>query len=254
MYRPRIIPVLLLKGNALSKSIQFKKHVYIGDAINAVRLFNEMKADELVFLDIEASRNKRPIDIEFVKEVSEEANMPFSVGGGITSLSKIREITAAGAEKVILNNFALYNPDFIRQAVNEFGSSTICVCVDVKKKRFGGQHVYDHVTGKLLSSKPIELVKHMEELGVGEIIVQSVDRDGMMNGYDIDLMSTMSSNLTIPCIALGGASGLSDIVSLSGEATINGFAGGSMFVFQGSNRGVLINYPDKEEVVNLFSN
>jgi imidazole glycerol-phosphate synthase subunit HisF len=137
MFRPRVIPVLLLKDNVLVKSVKFKDYKYIGDPINAVRIFNGFNADELVFLDIEASKKKRLISLEFVKNVGEEANMPFAVGGGIRSLDDIRSIINAGAEKVIINSYAAENPDFIYSASDTFGSSTICVCIDVKKSLLG---------------------------------------------------------------------------------------------------------------------
>src|SRR5215217_4793141 len=142
MFRPRIIPVLLLKNLALVKSIQFKNHKYIGDPINAVRIFNDLKADELVFLDIGASKNEKLISLDFVRTVGEEASMPFSVGGGIRSLDDIKLILAAGAEKVVINTAAGRDPDFIRKAADSFGSSTVVVCIDVKKKLFTGDRTW----------------------------------------------------------------------------------------------------------------
>ncbi len=252
MYRPRVIPVLLLNGNTLSKSVQFGKYHYIGDPINAVRLFNDLKADELVFLDIQASKKGSALDLELVAEIGEEANMPFSVGGGIETLEQIRTIISAGAEKVILNTVALRDPEFVRKAVEEFGSSTISVCIDVKKKLFGGLKVYAHGDAKVMSLEPVAHAQQMEALGVGELVIQSVDRDGTMSGYDIALIKQISESVSIPVVALGGAGSLEDLRTLNNETNVNGFAAGSLFIYQGNNKGVLINYPDKSELMALL--
>jgi len=243
MYRPRIIPTLLLKGSGLVKSKGFTDYVYIGDPINAVRIFNEMKADELVFLDITASHEGRSIAVDFVKDIAEEANMPFSVGGGVRSLETIRSLIANGAEKVILNTVARADQAFVKAAVAEFGSSSIAACIDVKSTWMKGRKVYDHVRKKQTALDPVELACALEKLGVGEIIIQSVDRDGAMNGYDIELVSQVSKALTIPVVALGGAGDLSDLSALVKHTTVNGLAAGSLFVFNDRNRAVLINYP-----------
>ncbi len=205
MFRPRIIPVLLLKNDGLAKSIQFKSHNYIGDPINAVKIFNDLRADELVFLDIDASRTGRLISLDFVKDVGEEANMPFAVGGGIRSLEDIHAIISAGAEKVVIGSAAVANPTFIREAADAFGSSTICVCMDVKRKYFSGQKVWTLNGTKASSYSPVEFAVRMEQQGAGELIVQSIERDGTMQGYDIDLVKSISEAVSIPVVALGGA-------------------------------------------------
>lgn len=247
MYRPRIIPVLLLRGNVLVKSVEFKKHNYIGDPINAVKIFNDLKADELVFLDIEATKENRLISLDFVREVGEEANMPFSVGGGIKSLNDIEAIIKEGAERVILNSVA-ENFDFIRSATSHFGSSTISVCIDVKKKRFKSKEVWIKNGSKSLGVSPIEFAKRMEDCGVGEIIVQSISNDGKMSGYDYDLVRQVAESVTIPVVALGGAGKPQDLVQVFDESFANGLAAGSMFVYHGLNKGVLINYPAPDEI------
>lgn len=248
MFRPRVIPVLLLKGQGLVKSVQFSKYNYIGEPINAVRIFNDLKADELVFLDITATKERRLISLDFIKNVGEEANMPFAVGGGIRTLDDIREIISAGAEKVIIGSFASDNPSFIRMASNCFGSSTISVCIDVKKKMFGGVTVWTNGGTKNTKYLPIEFAQKMEEEGAGEIIIQSIERDGMMNGYDIDLIKSIAEAVTIPVVALGGAGSVADLAQGYHEGCANGLAAGSMFVYQGKNHGVLINYPEKKEL------
>ena len=180
MFRPRVIPVLLLKDLALVKSIGFKNFKYIGDPINAVKIFNDLKADELVFLDITASKENRLISLDFVKDVGEEANMPFAVGGGIRSIEDIRKIISAGAEKVVINSYAAENPDFIKEASDTFGSSTIVVCIDVKKKLFSGLQTWILNGSKSTKFSPIDFAKLMQEKGAGEIIIQSIERDGTM--------------------------------------------------------------------------
>ena len=191
MFRPRILPVLLLKGQGLVKTIRFNKERYIGDPINAVRIFNDLKADEIVFLDITATNEKRSISLDFVKSVGEEANMPFAVGGGITSIEQIRAILAAGAEKVVLNTSAGLNPNFVSDAANAFGSSTIVVCIDIKKSFLGKDRIAIESGQKVLNYDPIDFAKLIEQKGAGEIIVQSIERDGMMNGYDLRLLENI---------------------------------------------------------------
>jgi cyclase len=248
MFRPRIIPVLLLKNQALVKSVRFKDHKYIGDPINAVRIFNDLKADELVFLDTEASRAGRLISLDFVRNVGEEANMPFSVGGGIRSIDDIKLVLAAGAEKVVVNTQAGRDPDFIRQASEAFGSSTIVVCIDVKKKLFVGNRAAILGGSAWTPSAPAEFAELMENNGAGELIVQSIDRDGTMEGYDIELIGSISRAVNIPVVALGGAGTKDHLVDGYKRGSANALAAGSMFVYQDKRRGVLINYPEKKEL------
>ena len=248
MFRPRVIPVLLLRNGGLVKTEKFGAHRYIGDPINAVRIFNDHRADELVFLDILATREGRLISLDFVRDVGEEANMPFAVGGGIRSLADIRNILSAGAEKVVLNSIAAESPDFIAQAADSFGSSTITVCMDVKQKRFGGPKTWTVGGTRPTEYAPEEFAKVAEDKGAGEIIVQSIPRDGTMSGYDLNLINCVSQAVTIPVVALGGASGLDDLHRVYRETHATGLAAGSMFVYHGPKRGVLINYPDRAEL------
>ena len=249
MFRPRIIPVLLLKGAGLVKSIRFKDHRYIGDPINAVRIFNDHSADEIIILDITASSEARCIDMSIVREVGEEANMPFSVGGGIRDLQQIEALLKAGAEKVILNSHIIENTAFIQAASDAFGSSTIVVCVDVKKNIWGDYRIYQHKTKKLLKGDLHDFLKSVEEMGAGEIVLQSVDQDGMMSGFDLKLYQKASEELSMPLVALGGAGKMSDMSALWEATNINALAAGSQFVYFDSNRGVLINYPSIEKHV-----
>ena len=253
MFRPRIIPVLLLKGTALVKSIKFKDHRYIGDPINAVKIFNDLRADELVFLDISATREKRLIDLGFVREVGEEANMPFAVGGGVRTLEDIRRIVEAGAERVVLNTVAAETPDFVRQASEAFGSSTIAVCVDVKRKWFGPTTTWSAGGSRASGLSPVEFAQRATAAGAGEIILQSIERDGTMAGYDLALIRSVSEAVTVPVVALGGAGGLEDMQKAYTLGFASGLAAGSFFVYHGPKRGVLINYPERAEIGNCFA-
>jgi len=252
MYRPRIIPVLLLHNKGLVKSIRFNKYRYIGDPINAVKIFNDKKADEIIFLDIDASKENRLISIDFVKKVGNEANMPFAVGGGIKSMLDIRKILKGGAEKVVLNTSIIENPSFIKESADYFGSSTISVCLDTKKNIFGNYLLY-YKNGRIKAKKDlIEFTQICEEYGAGEIIIQSIDNDGMLLGYDIELVKKISMAVSIPVVALGGANGKSDLKNAVIEGYASAVAAGSMFVYHGPRNAVLINYPSQKEITNIF--
>jgi imidazole glycerol-phosphate synthase subunit HisF len=253
MFRPRVIPVLLLKNLGLVKSVKFKDFRYIGDPINAVKLFNDLGADELAFLDILASNEKRSISLDFVRRVGDEANMPFSVGGGISSIKEIRQILGTGAEKVILNTVAAQNPDFIKDASEEFGSSTIVISIDVKRNLFGKELTYIYAGKKSTKYDPVSFAQLVEDKGAGEIIINSIEQDGMMQGYDLSLVKRVSEAVRIPVVALGGAGNNADMRKGVAEGYASAVAAGSMFVYHGPRRAVLINYPTPEELLNLFN-
>lgn len=246
MMRPRIIPTLLLHEGALTKTIQFKKHRYIGDPINAVHLFNQLKADEVVFLDIDASKQGRSIDLMLVAEIGEEACMPFSVGGGIKDLQTIQSCVQAGAERVIIGEAMYTNPDLIKDAVAQFGSSTISVCIDYCQNWLKQTKTFYRNGSKGGGIHPRELALKMQALGVGEIIFQSIDRDGSMEGMDIEFLKEMSELLNIPVVGLGGASNYDELKSIAQDTSLRGIAAGSLFIYQGNNKGVLINYPERK--------
>lgn len=253
MFRPRVIPVLLLRNLGLVKSIKFKDCRYIGDPINAVKIFNDLRADELVFLDIMASKENRKISLDFVRKVGDECNMPFAVGGGIKKIEDIREILNSGAEKVIINTAAAENPDFIKLASQEFGSSTIVVCMDIKKKFLGNDFIWIYSGSKATSFDPVIYARLMAGNGAGELLIQSIEHDGMMGGYDLDLISKISNAVTIPVIACSGA-GCNQHLSLAvKEANASAVAAGSLFVYHGPRKAVLINYPTHEELMHLFN-
>ncbi len=252
MFRPRLIPVLLIEDGMLVKTKKFKSGVYVGDPINAVRIFNDLQADELIFLDISASKNKKTISLELIETVGEESNMPFSVGGGIRTIEDIKKIINSGAERVVLSSAACENPQFIKEASDYFGSSTIAVCLDIKKDFFGNYSIYYENGKKKLNFPYFDFISELETMGVGEIIIQSILNDGMMQGYDLNLLNKISTMLSVPLVALGGAGCMNDFENVYKKSFVNGVAAGSMFVFHGKDDGVLINYPSKKEIINLF--
>lgn len=253
MFMPRIIPVLLLDGQALVKTTRFGTRRYIGDPINAVKLFNDLKVDELVFLDISASRQGRTVSTSLIEQIGGEANMPFAVGGGIRRLEDIRAAIGAGAEKVVLNASVLEKPDFLRDAAESFGSSTISVCMDVKRTLFRGNRVFQHWSRRSTGLDPVAHAKSLQALGAGELIVQSVDCDGMMEGYDLSLIRAVSEAVSIPVVALGGAGSLPDLAAGYFEGFASALGAGSLFVYQSRKRGVLINYPSRAVMRGIFN-
>jgi len=243
MIQPRLIPVLLLRKKTLVKSIRFKEYKYIGDPINVVRIFNDFNCDEIILLDIDAGKEHRTICPSVVRKVGEEANMPLAAGGGIRTLDDIRIILEAGAERVVINSEAGIRPEFVKEAATHFGSSTIIVAVDVKRNGRGEEKVYIRNGQVELNMSPVDYVRSMEDVGAGEIVIQSIEHDGMMNGYDIELTKNVAQAVSIPVIALGGAGNLAHMKKLYGDVFVNGLAAGSFFVYQNANRGVLVNYP-----------
>ena len=231
-------------NNALVKSKVFTDFKYIGDPINAVKIFNDSHADELIFLDINATKENRLISSELVRKIGEEAHMPFTVGGGIKDIIDIRNLIHAGAERVMINTSAGLRPDFIREAADTFGSSTIVVSMDVKKDFWKNEKVWFNNGRKSLNYCAVEYARLIESKGAGEIIVQSIKRDGMMNGYDIDLIKQVAEAVKIPVVALGGAGTMKHMEEAFIKSHVNGLAAASMFIYQGKKQGVLINYPD----------
>ena len=231
-------------NNALVKSKVFTDYKYIGDPMNAVKIFNDSHADELIFLDIKATKENRLISSELVRKIGEEAHMPFTVGGGIKDIIDIRNLIHAGAERVMINSSAGLRPDFIREAADTFGSSTIVVCMDVKKDFWKNEKVWLNNGRKSLNYCAVEYARLIESKGAGEIIVQSIKRDGMMNGYDIDLIKQVAEAVKIPVVALGGAGTMKHMEEAFIKSHVNGLAAASMFIYQGKKQGVLINYPD----------
>jgi len=251
MELPRVIPVLLLKDAGLCKTQKFKNPKYVGDPINAVKIFNDKEVDELVFLDITASLENKEPPYKLLSEIAGECFMPLCYGGGITSLDVIRRIITLGVEKISLNTIAAENPDVVKQASDMFGRSTIVVSIDAKKN-FWGKHEVFIKGGSINTGIPVvRLAVELNKMGAGEIILNSIDRDGMMNGYDLELLHSVSKEVNIPVIACGGAGNTSHFAEAI-QRGASAVAAGSMFVFHGKHRGVLINYPGQQELKNIF--
>lgn len=248
MLSTRIIPVLLLKGKGLVKTVQFKRPVYVGDPINAVKVFNDKEVDELIFLDVLASKKGLSPNYKVIEAIASECFMPVCYGGGISSLEQIKKILNLGIEKVSLNHAAFDNSDIIKDAALMFGSQSIVVSLDVKKKKSGSYKIFSHSSGKTTSLDPLEYAKGMEKLGAGELLLNSVDRDGTMSGYDIELIREIVSNVNIPVIACGGAGELAHFQEVKNKTNVAAIAAGSMFVFHGRHKAVLLSYPGQEEL------
>ncbi|SKB93363.1 AglZ/HisF2 family acetamidino modification protein [Daejeonella lutea] len=245
-WRKRVIPVLLLRGEGLVKTKRFKNPAYIGDAINAVRIFNEKEVDELALIDITPLRERPEPNYDFLKDITSECFSPLSYGGKVTNIQQIRKILSIGVEKVIINSAAIENPTFLREACNIFGSSTIVGSIDVKKDFWGKQRVYTSYGSKNTGKSPLEIISLFEQCGVGEILLNSIDRDGMQNGYDLDLIKSLSSSVNIPLISCGGAMDTDDFVKAFQHGA-SAVAAGSKFVFNGKHNAVLITYISPEE-------
>lgn len=247
--RPRIIPVLLYDDRDLIKTINFKERTYLGDPVNAVKIFNRKGIDELSVLDIGATKNQREPDFELLKDIASEAFMPLSCGGGITNIDQVHELLAIGYEKVVINSELIKHPELIRKSAEAFGSQSIVASIDAKIVN-GEYRCVINDGEELINKNPIDLAKEAEKLGAGEIIINSVDRDGMMQGYDIELVRSVVDTVKIPVTAIGGAGGIQDLKKVIEEGHAHAAAGGSMFVYYGRLKAVLITAPSEEELLN----
>ena len=247
MLKTRVMPCLLLKDLGLVKTVKFGEPKYVGDPINAVKIFNEKEVDELIFLDITATNEKRKPSFELLSRIASEAFMPFSYGGGLRDIEDIGKILKIGIEKVIINTYACENPHFIKEASDKFGSQSIVVCVDFKKEN-GVYRVFTN-SGKINTGKdPVEYAIEMEKMGAGEIFLNSIDRDGTMEGYDLELIKMVSEAINIPVIASGGAGKVEDF-NYAVKAGASAVSAGSMFVFYGRSRAVLISYSSFSDLI-----
>jgi cyclase len=244
MRRIRVIPVLLLDGHGLVKTRRFRDSVYVGDPINAVKIFNEKEVDELALLDIRASRVGRQPDFDYIAEIASEAFMPASYGGGISNLDHVERLLRGGVEKVVINSAAADRPELITEAAQRFGSQSVVVSVDVRKTFLRGYRVFTvgatHRTGR----DPVTFCREMEDRGAGEILLTSVDHEGTGSGYDLPLSTGVTQAVGIPVVVNGGAASVRDLVDAVRVGGASAVAAGSMFVFHGRNRAVLINYPE----------
>lgn len=253
MYRARVIPCLLVRGNGLVKTRRFKEPVYVGDPVNAMRIFSEKEVDEIVVLDIDASREGREPNYELIAEMAGEAFMPVAYGGGIRELQQIRRLIRCGVEKVVINSAAIESMAVIRDAVEVFGSQAVVGGVDVRKNFLGGYRV---VAKSATVDARVGLEEHVHNLvsaGVGELFINSVDRDGMMSGYDVSLLRTVSQTVKVPVVACGGAGSVEHLSQAVREAGVSAVAAGSLFVFHGKHRAVLISYLSPSQLEEYFS-
>jgi cyclase len=247
MNRARIIPFLLLRDGQLVKTRKFADPKYIGDPINAVKIFNEKEVDELVLLDITATPGGRGPDYELIRDIASEAFMPIGYGGGITSMAQIETLFKAGVEKVSLNSVLYENPGLVAEAARVFGSQSIVASVDIRKGLLGGHALHSHGGKQRQSIDVMEHIHRIEGLGAGELVLQSVDRDGMMAGFDLAFVEKVAKSVPIPVICIGGAGNVEHLrEGLRAGASAAG--AGSMFVFQGTHKAVLISYTDPAEV------
>jgi len=252
MLMTRVIPVLLLKNGALVKTVKFGRHSYIGDPVNAIRIYNELEVDELVFLDIMASQGQKSINYELLRKIADECFMPLCYGGGVSHINEIGKILELGFEKISLNTWALKDPNLITKAAQKYGSQSIVVSIDIRSGLFGKRRVYTRASTKN-PGDPLTWAKNAETSGAGEILLNSVDRDGTWSGYDIDLITEITANLSIPVIALGGAGSLQDLSDAVVKGGASAVAAGSMFVYQKKGMGVLINYPSKNQLKDFLN-
>jgi len=250
--RPRIIPALLLLNNGLVKTIKFRNPKYLGDPINIVRIFNEKEVDELVFLDIAASVEGRHPPFEILEKITSECFMPLGYGGGIRTLEDVKTLLRLGVEKVILNTHALEYPSFVREIADYAGSQAVVVSLDVRSNLFGRQQVYIRGGRKSTGRDPVSVAVEMEKQGAGELLLNSIERDGTMRGYDLELIRQVSVRVGIPVIACGGAGHIQHLAQVIRSGGASAAAAGSLFVFQGPLRAVLISYPSPQELRQVF--
>jgi cyclase len=248
MLRPRVIPCLLMRNKGLVKTVKFKDGKYVGDPINAVKIYNEKEVDELVVLDIDASRDGAEPDLKVIQNLAAECRMPLCYGGGVRTVEQARTITGLGVEKVAISAAALVNPQLISDMAREIGSQSVVVVLDAKKKLLGSRwEVFTHNGTRATGQCPIEFARQAEDLGAGEIVINSIDQDGVMKGYDLALAERVREAITVPMTVLGGAGSLADIEALVKRFGIVGASAGSLFVFKGPYKAVLINYPTQAD-------
>lgn len=253
MLRPRVIPCLLLRNQGLVKSVKFKDYVYIGDPINTVRIFNEKEVDELIILDTTATLEKRNPSFELIKNIGSESFMPIAYGGGIRTLDEAREIISLGVEKIILNTAAIKTPLIVKKLSDAIGCQSVVVSIDIKKNWLRGYEVYLSSEKASARINPVEHAIKMQEMGAGELMINSVDRDGTFQGYDIELIRLISNAVTIPVIACGGAANLDHLKEALTEGGASAAAAGSLFVFHGRHKAVLISYPSNDQIMHLIN-
>jgi cyclase len=252
MLRVRVIPTLLLRNNGLVKGCRFKNHKYVGDPVNAVKIYNDKEVDELLFLDISATTDGRSPNFELLQDIASQAFMPFGYGGGLKRLEDIERLFGIGIEKAVINSAAIEHIDFVKEASRIAGAQSIVVSIDVKKNLLGKYSVHSRSARFNAKIDPVEFALRVEAAGAGELIVCSIDREGTGKGYDLELIASVSDAVRIPVVASGGARSLSDF-KLAVESGASAVAAGDMFIFYGKRKAVLITYPEYEKLEILFS-
>ena len=249
MLRPRIIPVLLVRNGGLTKTVKFGPGKYVGDPLNTVRIFNEKEVDEIVVLDIDATAQNREPDYKLIRNLAAECRMPLCYGGGVKTVEQVRHIVGLGVEKVAISSAAVENGGLIAETAEQVGRQSVVVIMDVRKKGlFGGHYeVFTRNGTKATGLDPVAFARKAEALGAGEIVVHSIDRDGTMKGYNLDLARQVRRAVALPMTVLGGAGSVDDLKALIHAFGTVGAAAGSLFVFRGKYRAVLISYPSREE-------
>ena len=253
MLRPRIIPCLLVQNKGLVKTVKFKNPKYVGDPINAVRIFNEKEVDELMVIDIDASSQQREPDYQMIEYIAAECRMPLCYGGGIKTAEQAQRIFGLGVEKVALSSVAVEQPELITKIANIVGNQSVVIVIDVKKHPLTGKYEIRTYNGqKSTGLSPFDFAVRMEKLGAGEIVINSIDHDGVMKGFDLDLVDRIRKSVNVPITVLGGAGSLADIGQLIKKYGTLGAAAGSLFVFKGVYKAVLINYPNRDQKEQLI--
>ena len=244
MLRVRVIPALLLRDESLVKTVRFGRYVYVGDPCNTVRIFNELAVDELVFLDITATREGRAPNLRLLADIANECFMPLGYGGGVRTFEQAEAILRLGFEKVVINSHALERPALITELADHFGSQAVVVSIDVRRNLLGHPHVHSLAGTKNTRRDPVEWARQAESLGAGEILLTSIDREGTWDGFDIELIKSVTAAVGVPVIAHGGAGSVEHITQAVSEAHASAVAVGSLVVFQKKGMGVLVNFPD----------
>ncbi len=246
MLRPRIIPCLLVHNGGLVKTVNFTNPKYVGDPINAVKIFNEKEVDELIVLDIDATAQNREPDYGRIRNLAAECRMPLCYGGGVKTVEQVERIISLGVEKVAVSSAAISDPDLVAQSAEVVGQQSVIVVMDVKKNGRGDMYeLTTHNGARATGMFPVDFAKKIEHLGAGEVVINSIDNDGVMKGYDLDLVHKIRDAVNLPITVLGGAGSLNDIAQLISTFGIVGASAGSLFVFKGKYRAVLINYPSR---------
>jgi len=254
MFRPRIIPCLLVQNQGLVKTVNFKKPKYVGDPINAVRIFNEMSVDELIVVDIDATVQKRDPNYKMIANLAAECRMPLCYAGGVRTAEQVERIVSLGVEKVAIGHAAIETPELISDAARHVGNQSIVVVMDVKKSGLLRRYeIFSHNGSRATGLDPVSYAKIVESIGAGEILVNSIDHDGVMKGYDLHLIDQVYNSVHIPISVVGGAGSLADIETLIHRYGIIGAVAGSFFVFKGKYKAVLINYPDTQQKDRLMA-